>query len=300
MDSPNRQWKGKTGGGSFGQWFLFTVLGKIKVSVLYPVLYIVIPFYLLFGRKGYNSVMAFFQKHIGLSKWQAFKATYKNYITFGKVVLDKFALLAGNAKQFSITVENIDTFTEATCKPEGAFVISAHVGNFELAAHCLHQDKKQFYSLIYNGESQAILERREKTLSKFNMNHISVTNDMSHLFAIKNAIETGDMVIIHGDRLFGSPKYFLADFLGKPAKFPIGAFRIAAQLEAPIYVVFIMKDKGLSYQGYVHKLEYPTEEYSSIKKAEYMGKQFVASLEDLLKKYPEQWFNYYDFWEELS
>jgi len=300
MDSQNRQWKGKTGGGSFGQWFLFTVLGKIKVSALYPVLYLVIPFYLLFGRKGYTYAMTYFRKHLGMTWFQAFKATYKNHITFGKVVLDKFALLAGNAKQFNIEVENIEIFNEATCKPEGAFVMSAHIGNFELAAHCLHQDKKQFYSLVYGGESQAIVERREQTLSKFNMNLISVTNDMAHLFAIKDAIETGNMVIIHGDRLFGSPKSFSADFLGKPAKFPIGAFRIATQLEAPIYVVYIMKGKGLSYQGYVRKLEYPADERSSVKKAECLGKQFVATLEEILKKYPEQWFNYYDFWEELA
>lgn len=300
METQDRQWKGKTGGGSFGQWFLFTVLGKIRVSVLYPVLYFVIPFYMLFGRKGYNCAMTFFQKHIGLTKWQAFKATYRNHITFGKVVLDKFALLAGNTKQFNIEVEDIDIFTKATNNPEGSFVMSAHVGNFELAAHCLHQDKKQFYSLVYAGESQAIIERRKQTLSQFNMNLISVTNDMSHLFAIKDAIETGDMVIIHGDRLFGSPKSFSADFFGKPAKFPIGAFRISAQLDAPVYVVYIMKEKGLSYHGYVRKLEYPTDECSSVKKAEHLGKQFVTTLEDILQKYPEQWFNYYDFWEELS
>ena len=32
---------------------------------------------------------------------------------------------------------------------------------------------------------------------------------------------------------------------------------------------------------------------------EYLGKQYVTELEAIVKKYPHQWFNYYDFWNEL-
>lgn len=35
----NSEWKGKTGGGWFGQNFLLLVLSKVRVVWLYPVLY---------------------------------------------------------------------------------------------------------------------------------------------------------------------------------------------------------------------------------------------------------------------
>ena len=66
MNTQNRQWTGKTGGGSFGQKSLFAILAKINVSVVYPILSIVIPFYLLFGRKGYKAISTYFQNRFGV------------------------------------------------------------------------------------------------------------------------------------------------------------------------------------------------------------------------------------------
>ena len=299
MNTQNRQWTGKTGGGSFGQKSLFAILAKINVSVVYPILSIVIPFYLLFGRKGYKAISTYFQNRFGMNRFQAFFATCKNHITFGKVVLDKFALLAGNTNQFSITVDNIDVFNQAIDQPQGFFVASAHVGNFELAGYCLHQDKKRLNGIAFGGESETMLKRRAEAFEKSHLKLIPVCEDMSHLFAIKEAIELGEIITIPCDRLFGSPKSYTCNFLGKPAEFPIGTFRIAAQLDAPIYVVFIMKERGRNYHGYVKQLTPPANETSSIKKAEYLGKQYVTELEAIVKKYPHQWFNYYDFWNEL-
>ena len=44
--------------------FLFRILNIIKVSFLYPTLFGVIPFYLLFGRKGYQSIYSYFQHEV--------------------------------------------------------------------------------------------------------------------------------------------------------------------------------------------------------------------------------------------
>ncbi len=300
MSSQNRQWTGKTGGGSFGQKSLFWILSHIQVNFVYPVLYLVIPFYLLFGRKGYLSMMTYFKNHFGMSSYKAFISTLKNHILFGQVVLDKFALLAGNTEQFKVSVDNIEIFSQAIEQPEGFFVVSAHVGNFELAGHCLRQDKKMLNGIVYAGEGKDLQQRRSEAFEKSRLKLIPVSGDMSHLFAIKLAIENGEIVTLPCDRVLGSPKSYSCDFLNKPAQFPIGTFRLAAQLDAPVYCVFIMKAKGLSYHGYVKKLQPLENEKASVKKAESLGKQYVAILESIVRQYPEQWFNYYDFWNEID
>ncbi|MCQ2959963.1 MAG: lipid A biosynthesis (KDO)2-(lauroyl)-lipid IVA acyltransferase [Bacteroidales bacterium] len=300
MNSENRQWTGKTGGGSLGQKILFWMLSRIQVRFFYPILYIVVPFYMLFGRKGYRAMIAYFCNHFGKNKWQAFCSTYKNHIVFGQVVLDKFAILAGNFSQFRLSVDNIDALNQALDKSEGFFVVSAHVGNFELSGVTFRQNKKKLNGIVYGGEVQTLQQRRNEVFNQSNMNFISVTNDMSHLFIIKDAIENGEIVTIHGDRLFGSPKSYYTDFINKSAKFPIGAFRLATQLDAAVYTVFIMKEKGVSYKGYVTQLNPLKDENSSIKKAEHLGKQYAAALEKVVLQYPEQWFNFYDFWNEIE
>ena len=100
-----RQWQGKTGGGNFGQKALFFMLRHIRVFWLYPVLYFVIPFYLLFSRKGTQSLRFYYSDILKYSKIKSFFSYFKNEITFGKIVLDKFAVLAGNGEQFDIQFE---------------------------------------------------------------------------------------------------------------------------------------------------------------------------------------------------
>ncbi|MBR5433807.1 MAG: lipid A biosynthesis (KDO)2-(lauroyl)-lipid IVA acyltransferase [Bacteroidales bacterium] len=299
MNSSARQWKGKTGGGSVGQKILFLILSHVRVTYLYPVLYVVVPFYMLFGRKAYKAVYNFFLLHIGKNRWQAFWSAYKSHLYFGRVVLDKFAVLAGNTQQFNIVVDNYELFNRAMDQPEGIIVVSAHIGNFELAGVCLSQDKKNMNGLIYGGETREMQKHRTESFKKTNLNLISVSNDMSHLFALKSALEKGEIVTIPCDRLLGSPKSYRCQFLGKEALFPIGTFRLAAQLEVPVFCIFIMKEKGLSYHGYVTELKPLENEKASVKKAEYLGRQYVSELETIVKKYPEQWFNYFDFWNEL-
>lgn len=296
----DRQWSGKTGGGSFGQKFLFGILKRVRVSFLYPILYVVTPFYWIFGTQGRKSTMMYFQHRLGQSKLHAIRSSLHNHLIFGKIVLDKFALLAGNVEQFKVTVDNVEIFNKAIEQPNGFFVVSAHVGNFELAGHCLKQDKKNLNGIIYGGESEAMKQRRSDAFKKSRLNLIPVTNDMSHLFAIKEAIDKGEIVTIPCDRLFGSPKSYTCSLLNKETQFPIGTFRLAAQLDAPVFAIFIMKEKHLHYHGFVKQLMPLENEKASVKKAEHLGKQYVAELETILKHYPEQWFNYYDFWNDLG
>ncbi|MDR1878708.1 MAG: hypothetical protein LBQ64_04000, partial [Bacteroidales bacterium] len=99
-----RQWKGKTGGGKFGQKSLFCILRRMNVAFLYPVLFIVVPFYMLFARKGYLSIMRYFRQCYGMSVWNSFRQTFVNHLLFGQIVLDKFAALVGNIRYFTADI----------------------------------------------------------------------------------------------------------------------------------------------------------------------------------------------------
>jgi len=297
MSPQQKEWEGATGGGRFGQRFLFWILNIIKVSFLYPTLFGVIPFYLLFARKGYQSIYSYFRIQHQQTAWKAFCSTYRNHIIFGKVVLDKFALLSGNHQQFKIQVEGNDYFNALIEQEKGFIIAGAHIGNFELIGHCFKQDKKKINGIIFGGEGKEFQTQRIKSLQRSHVNLIPVSNDMSHIFAIKEAIDKGEIITLPCDRLFGSTKHFTTRFLGSNADFPIGTFRLASQLDAPILTMFIMKLRDLHYQVYVYPLQTLPNEKSSVKKAEFLAQQYVDLLENILRKYPEQWFNYYDFWK---
>ncbi len=292
----SRQWRGKTAGGTFGQKFLFFILKYINVKNFYIVLYPIIPFCILFARKTNRAIYNYFRTILGYGPWAAFKANVRTAFTFGRVVIDKFALLAGRSDQFEVVIDNHKEFEQLLQQEKGILLAGSHIGNFELLGHCMKQDFKPVNGIIYGGESQVMQAQRSATFGENHVRLIPVTQDMSHLFALKNALDNGEIVTILCDRLFGSPKKMSLNFLGHPADFPIGTFRLAIQLEVPVISAFLIKEKGTRYSGYLVPLTIDPAAETVNDKVKSLLTQYVKSLEEILKKYPHQWFNLYDFW----
>ncbi|MDR1791899.1 MAG: hypothetical protein LBR36_00430 [Bacteroidales bacterium] len=292
------QWQGKTSGGKLGQRFLFFVLARIKVNYLYPILYIIIPFYFILGDKNCKIIYQYFRKRHNYSKLQSLKSTFFNYLLFGKVVLDKFALFAGNTAQFKVHIHQSEEATQKLQSSKGLILAGAHVGNFEIAALCLQIENKNISSVVYANEATILQQKRKKTYLNLHLNLIEIQEDMSHLIEIKKTLEAGNIISISCDRLVGSYKKFTFDFLGKKADFPSGIFYMSNLLNINMLSVFVMKGKSLHYHVYIEPLQQNNTQGNNEDKAKYLAQQYVGFLEKMLKKYPRQWFNYYNFWQE--
>jgi predicted LPLAT superfamily acyltransferase len=297
MKQHSRQWKGKTGGGKFGQKSLFFMLRFINVSLFYPILFAVVPFYMLFGRNGDRAIMRYFKQCYELSTWRSFWRTFRNHLIFGQVVLDKFSILAGNKDHYKVEVTGKSYFEELMSKSTGFIVVSSHIGNFEMGGLVFQQDKRQLHALVYGGEAQEMYQARVDAMKKAGINAVSVNEDMSHLFIIKQALENGEILTILCDRTHGSLKNVKCNFLGKNACFPLGPFRLAAQMNVPMIALFMMKERRKKYHAYIFPLEVNEAEVGLAKKAELLAREFVGNCEQMVRKYPLQWFNFYNFWE---
>ena len=244
--------------------------------------------------------MQYYRQCFHLSTGRAFLQTFRNYLVFGQIVLDKFAVLAGNIKQFSIETTGKPYFDELVAKNNGFIVASSHIGNFEFAGFFFRQNQKRLHALVYDGEAQEMRKIRMKAMQDANIYPVSVKNDMSHLFTLKQALETGEIVTIACDRVFGSTKTIQCNFLGKDACFPLAPFRLAVQMNVPVVSLFVMKSSYKKYHAHIIPIEITSSESNSVRKAEQLATQFVQNCEDIIQKYPLQWFNYYDFWNTTN
>ena len=290
-----RQWQGKTKGGKVGQRFLLSFLKRFPVTALYPTLLIIIPFCLIFARKPNRELYRYFRVIHGYGRCRALRSTARNAYNFGKVVIDKFAIWAGRSDQFDVYQEHPEIQRRLFGQEKGVLLVGSHVGNFELLAFALKDDRKRINVIIFGGESEMLSRQRTSMFGQHQVNLIPVSEDMSHLFAIKNALDNGEVVTILCDRLFGSPKKKTFDFMGHPADFPVGTFRLAAQLDVPVLYVAVPKEKGLRYTCRTTLLDVDPDA-SPGQKCDMLMEQYVKNLEDVLRQYPEQWFNLYDFW----
>ena len=253
---------------------------------------LVIPFYMLFA-KGFRASYSFFRKRMGYGPVKSFFHVYKNEFEFGKVVLDRFAAFAG--KKFEMDVPRMDLFEEL-CKGEGGFIqLSSHVGNYEMVGYSL-VSPKPVNALVYAGETATIMQNRALLFGATNVRMVPVSEDLSHIFSLNNALADGEIASLPGDRVFGSKKTVQCRFFGDSAPFPAGPFTLAAQRGAPILLVFVMKEGRRRYKVLLERLPEPAG-VTRQERVQFLADAYASALEAVVRRYPDQWYNFYDFWK---
>ena len=298
MSVKTKEWTGRTGGSRFGQKALFFLFHFHSVTVGYAILALVVPFYMLFARKGYIAIYRYFRRQHGYSVFKAFCKTYQNHFVFGQCMLDRFAIYAGRRHFLKVEITGNEHFLRLLDSDKGFVAASSHIGNFELAGYLMRQDKKRIYSIVYGEEAKELMAKRIAALGLNNIFTVPVANDMSHIFALNEALQNGDIVSMPCDRIFGSAKTVECDFLNGKADFPQGAFALAAMFDVAVVTIFVMKESLSKYHIYVHPLS--IENYEQLNKREKISRlaqSFAWELENMVRKYPEQWFNFYNFWK---
>ncbi|MDR0742746.1 MAG: lysophospholipid acyltransferase family protein [Tannerella sp.] len=295
MADEEREWKGVTGGSTFGQKAMKILFSIVNVRAGYFILIFVIPFYMLFARKGYLVIYRYFRKQHRYSAVKSFCKTYQNHYLFGQMILDRFAVYAGQ-KNFKVDNPDNDIFLNRVNDLCGCIVAGAHIGNPELCGYLLSQDTKRINSLIFGGEAKEIQKNRSKVFNNNNVRLIPVSEDLSHIFLINEALTNGEMVNVPCDRTFGSNKTVECDFLNGKVDFPAGAFAMAMHFNVPVIALFVLKVSTSLYRIYVAPVPVPREG-DKREKINEMTRSFAKILEGIVKKYPEQWFNFYNFWK---
>lgn len=289
-----KKWAGTTYGNGWMHQSLIAMLRHIDIRILYAfVAVFVIPVCMIVN-PGRPVIYRYFRQRWSYSPLKSFLKTYQNFYLFGQVVVDKFAMYAG--KKFDISVEGYENFQRLAEKEEGFLQLSAHIGNYEIAGYTLVADKKRFNALVFAGEKESVMENRNRMFENTNIRMIPIKNDMSHMFAINNALADGEIVSMPADRLFGSPKSVTRTFLNAEADFPLGPFAVAVSRSLNVIAVNVMKTSTKGYCIYVTPLEYD-KSASREEQTRELSKAYVEELERMLKKYPEQWYNYYEFWK---
>lgn len=288
-----QQWDGTTYGTEGMLHTLVRMLRHMDVRVLYAFTNIFVIPVTMVTRPGARVIYHYFRRRHHCSRLSAIWHTYRNHCLFGQIIIDKFAMFA--RKQFDVQVVDNDCFKRLATQPDGFVMLSSHVGNYEMAGYSLQSDDKRLNAIVYDGEKATVMEGRKHLFAHTNIRMISVRPDMSHLFAINDALADGEIVSIPGDRVFGSKKTVEVMLLGAKAQLPMGPFAVAASRGVEVLAVNVMKSRAKQYTAYVTPLPYDRS-LRQREQIQQLATAYAKELERLLLRYPEQWYNYFEFW----
>ncbi|KAF2339378.1 LpxL/LpxP family acyltransferase [Flavobacterium tistrianum] len=290
------QWDGKSKGTVLGYKIFVFLIQKAGVKAAYVLLYFVASYYFLFLRKSNRAIFYYFKERLQYSYFKSKKMVFKSYYTFGQTIIDKVSISAGMRNKFTYEFDGIEILKKLLAEKKGGVLISAHVGNFEIAEHFLGDIDLNFQiNLVTTDlEHSAIKNYLESVSQKPTVKFIIIKEDLSHIFEINAALAKNELICFTGDRYFEGTKSLSENLLGKEANFPAGPFLIASRLKVPVVFVYVMKEPNLHYHLYAREAEVKHRDEKALLK------EYLKSVESILTRYPLQWFNYFDFWNQLA
>ncbi|SEL69227.1 LpxL/LpxP family acyltransferase [Parapedobacter koreensis] len=284
------EWEGKSKGTVSGYKIFIFLIKHAGINVAYLLLVFVSLYYFLFSRRQTSAIYRYFRNHRRHGFLISLINTYRNYFVFGQTIIDKVAITAGLAHRYTYEFDGIEHIRQLAKDNSAGILISAHVGNFEVSQYFMGEFDKPIHLVTTDEEQRAIKSYLASIMAKPKTGFIVVKDDLSHVFEINRVIDQKDMICFTGDRFVGGAKTLTANFLGQPARFPAGPFLISSRLSTPVLFVYVMRERHKHYHLYARTAVFDHRDAQSLLHA------YTRSIEQILVKYPLQWFNYYDFW----
>ena len=289
-------WQGKSKGKPWGYRIFVSILKVGGVKPAYLLLRFVSLHYLVFSFKTTKSTFIYFHKYLGYGFFKSVINTYKNYNLLGQSIIDKVVLMSGIPNKFTFKSEGRQNLEDIAAMGQGGLLLSAHIGSWEIAGHLLGTVSTIINIVIFDGEKEAIKDYMASVTGKSIVNFIVIKNNLSHIFQIHEALSKNQLVCMHADRYLEGNKTLTTSFLSADAKFPLGPFLLASKLKVPVVFVFAVKESNYHYHFFASEIK----DYLHLSKDDAIYQilaDFVKEMEQKVKQYPAQWYNYYNFWQ---
>jgi predicted LPLAT superfamily acyltransferase len=274
--------------------FACDVLGRPAARAL---LYPIVAYYALFHATARRASRRYFA-HLGIAPSAG--TTYRHLLRFAQCALDRLFLLRGRTDLFEVTAHGHDHLLRLQAEKRGAILLGAHLGSFEAMRAQSGNEDLPINIVGYFRNAANINSVLERAGCNVRARLIEVEPaSMNFVLRLRELIERGEMVAVLGDRVIAGDAVS-ANFLGAPARFSTGAFALAAMLRCPVYLTFALHKAPNRYDVYCEPFAEHVELPRKARKAalEVYVQRFAQRLEHYCRMAPDNWFNFYDFWDD--
>lgn len=224
--------------------------------------------------------------------------TLRHYFVFASVILDRVYFLCGRTDGFEISIDGKERLLEALRPGRGVFLVGAHMGSFESLRTVGRAQPGLRVSMAMYEDNARKLGSLLRAIDPGLLDDVVALGRVDSMLRVSERLQRGDLVGFLADRSFGNDDTIEVDFLGTPAPFPTGVFRMAAVMRAP---VFQMAGLYLGDSRYALRFE-PLADFSDTARGARAAQvaqavhRYASRLEAHCREAPYNWFNFFDFW----
>ncbi len=253
-------------------------------------------YFLLFAPMAGRASRGYLRRALGRNPTA--RDRYRHIFCYASTIHDRLYLINGRYGLFRITLEGEEAVTARLARGEGAFLLGAHLGSFEvLRAIGRRRPGLRVAMAMYEDNARKI----NAALAAINPElaaDVIPLGRIDSMLKLRDRLDAGWFVGMLGDRALRAGEAWRVPFLGTPASFPLSAIRVAAVLGQPVIFMAALYRGGNRYHAVFEELADFSATGSAGRAAAVHAavERYAAALERHCRSDPYNWFNFFDFW----
>ncbi len=225
------------------------------------------------------------------------KDYFRHFLTFARCLLDRVFLLGEQTDAFEITVHGEEILHDIEQQGGGCLLFGAHFGSFEVARAVGRRRGDLPISLLMYEENAQKIRAALAAINPRLAAEVIGLGRLDSLILVAERLQRGHFIGVLADRNVAGTDLVRYDFLGKPAAFPQGPFRMAMLLRRPLVMMVGVYRGGRRYEVHFELLAEPMARPQDGQAwIDDAMRAYAARLEHYCRAAPYNWFNFYDFW----
>lgn len=229
---------------------------------------------------------------------------YRHLHCFASTVLDRIYFLQERICRFDVRTSGGERLHALLDQGNGVMLVGAHFGSFE-ALRAIALDRGARVAMLMFEDNARLINATLAAIAPSASLHTIALGRPGAMLALRRWLDEGGLAGLLADRTLPGrsdrTRTLEFDFLGTPARFSDGPFRLAAMLRRPVVFMAGIYHGGDRYElRFVELADFspdaPTGGTDTDQRVFEATQRYVALLEALCIEAPYNWCNFFDFW----
>lgn len=270
-------------------------LGRPVARVL---LYPICVYFLLNSGAARRAVARFRERVLGHpASWPEL---FRHYHVFASTILDRLYFLRAQLDPFDIQFQGLDVLDRELAKGQGCVLLGAHLGSFEVVRAVGLFRRQLDIRVLMDEQNAPMIRSLIQELNPAVAGTVIQVGGVETMLQVKECLDRGGIVGVMGDRVTQHDQTVACKFFGGDAQFPTGPIRMAHVTRAPVILFFGLYRGGNRYEVHLESFSLEATPAHDRRDADVTQavQRYADRLEEFCRRAPENWFNFYDFWNE--
>ncbi len=225
---------------------------------------------------------------------------FRHILHFATTIHDRVYLLNAAYDEFDITMDGEPLMRDLLAGGQGALLIGAHMGSFEVIGSIGRRQPGLHVSMVMYEDNARKINAILAAVSPEVRPDIIALGHLDAMMQIADRLDRGAFVGLLADRTLGDEPVQEVTLLGRRAWLPTGPMRAAAILRRSVIFTLGLYRGGKRY----HVAFEPVADFTAVtpRARDEAVRCAIDRYAGLLDKYcrsdPYNWFNFFDFWQE--